>query len=179
MKTNFRYIIISIFVLFLVAAPVSAADYQHSIDLHKMVIHWTVTGDSMNIKLVGKTKGWVAVGFNATRKMKNANIIIGYIKNGKIRISDDFGVASTRHKPDKRLHGKFNISDISGSEKGGVTTLAFTIPLNSGDKNDGVIHPNGNTRVIAALGKRDSFHFGHFFRVQMDVNLASGKYELK
>jgi len=165
--------------LLLSTLPSLASDYQHSIDLKKLQFYWTVDGATLKIKIIGKTKGWVAVGFNATTQMKNANIIIGYVKKGKVKVSDEFGITNTKHKSDKKLKGKSNLKAISGMEKNGVTTLSFTIPLDSGDKYDGIIKPNGNTRVIVATGSRDSFRFGHNFQATLDVNLNSGKYQIK
>jgi len=171
---------ITIVLTFLISSTYAiAAEYQHSIDLKKLQFNWTVSGSSLKIQLIGNTKGWVAVGFNATEQMKNANIIIGYVKKGKVKISDDFGIKPTKHKSDKKLKGKKNLKGVSGSEKKGVTTLSFSIPLNSGDKYDGVIKPNGDTRVIVATGKRDSFRLGHNFQATLDVNLSTGQYKMK
>lgn len=179
MKNRILTILIAIFLLILNNPYAGAADYDHSIDMKKLRFSWSVKGDSLQIQLVGKTKGWVAVGFNATSQMKNANIIIGYVKKGKVKISDDYGTTRTKHKSDKKLKGKKNLKKVSGNESGGVTTLNFTIPLNSGDKYDGVINPDKDTRVIFATGKRDSFRLGHNFQATLDVNLGSGKYRVK
>lgn len=163
----------------LLSTAAMAADFEHSIDLKKLQFFWTVEGDSLRVRLVGKTTGWVAVGFNATSKMRNANIIIGYVKKGKVYISDEYGTSKTQHKSDKRLKGKANIEATSGTEKNGVTTLDFTIPLDSGDKYDGVIDSNAKTRVIVAMGKRDSFKLGHNFHATLDVQLGTGEYQRK
>lgn len=179
MKTKFPAIVSLTIAFLLLSFSAAASDHMHRIDLKKLKFSWTIDGNVIHIQLVGKTKGWVAVGFNATSQMKDANIIIGYVKKGKVKISDDFGVTRTKHKPDKKLSGKSNLKAVSGNEKQGITTLNFTIPLNSGDKNDGVIQPDGNTRVILATGTRDSFRFGHNFHATLDVNLETGRYQRK
>lgn len=157
----------------------AAAEFQHSIDFKKMQLFWTVEKDSLKVRLVGKTKGWLGVGFNPTRQMQNANIIIGYVKRGRLKISDDFGIRRTDHKSDKQLKGKNNLRNTSGSEKRGVTIVNFTIPLDSGDKYDRVIKPDGNTRVIVATGKKDSLKLGHNFQAILDLNLRTGKYRMQ
>jgi DOMON domain len=154
---------------------VMAAEYAHEITEKKITFAWTVNGENIDIKISAKTTGWVAVGFNPSEKMQDANIIIGYVKKNKVVISDDFGSEANIHKKDTKAGGKNNISNKSGSETGGITTLEFTIPLNSGDPKDRVIIPDGNTTVLLAYGAgRDSFLTKHAIRVSKTVNLSTG-----
>jgi len=152
-----------------------SAEYQHSISAEKMTFDWSVEGDKLAIKLSAPTKGWVAVGFNPSKKMKDANIVIGYVKKGNVKIVDHFGTAATQHKGDKKIGGAENVTVVGGSEEGDVTTIEFTIPLNSGDEKDGVIDPNADTTVILAYGTdRDSFRMKHKFNNSIVVNLSTG-----
>ena len=152
-----------------------SAEYQHSISAEKMTFDWSVEGDKLAIKLSAPTKGWVAVGFNPSKKMKDANIIIGYVKKGKVKIVDHFGTAATQHKGDKKIGGAENVTVVGGSEEGDVTTIEFTIPLDSGDAKDSAIDPNADTTVILAYGTdRDSFRMKHKFNNSIVVNLSTG-----
>ena len=152
-----------------------SAEYQHSLTVEKMTFDWSIDGDQLAVKLTAPTKGWVSVGFNPTDKMKDANIIIGYVKNGKVKIVDDFGSGATLHKDDTKIGGTENVTVVGGSEEGDVTTLEFSIPLNSGDEKDGVIDPNADTTVILAYGpERDSFRMKHEFNATVVVNLGTG-----
>ncbi|MBU2646709.1 DOMON domain-containing protein [bacterium] len=169
-------LIISLLLLFSLS-PLSAADFAHTIDVKKVQFQWSVDGENLRIGLSGQTDGWVAIGFNPTQKMKDANIIIGYVKQGKVYISDDFGTAQKKHSADSRLGGKENVSAVSGSEKGGVTSLQFTIPLDSKDIKDTVIDPKKSTVVMLATGRRDSFRLSHNFIAVLDVNLETGTYQ--
>lgn len=160
----------------LVAGGALSADYQHSLDVDKMNFSWSINGDQLAGKVSGPTTGWVAVGFNPSNKMKDANIVIGYVKKGKVTIKDDFGSAATQHKTDKKIGGAENVTTVGGSEEGGVTTIEFTMPLNSGDDKDNVLDPNGDTVVILAYGtERDSFRTKHKYHATLTVNLASGE----
>lgn len=153
-----------------------ASTYQHTLEVEKMSFSWSVNGDQLAVKLSGPTTGWVAVGFNPSRMMKDANIIIGYVKKGKVKIKDEFGTSGTQHKSDTKVGGQDNVTVVGGSEEGGVTTIEFSIPLNSGDKKDGVIDPNADTVVIIAYGtERDSFKTKHTFRDTLKVNLTTGE----
>lgn len=152
-----------------------SAEYQHSLTADKMTFDWSVEADTLAVKLSAPTTGWVAVGFNPSAKMKDANIVIGYVKKGQVKIVDDFGTAATQHKSDTKIGGAENVTVVGGSEEGDVTTIEFTIPLNSGDEKDGVIDPNGDTTVILAYGtERDSFRMKHKFHETLVVNLSTG-----
>lgn len=172
-----RSILLSLLFFLSFTPSIFARDYDHSIQLEKMAFHWNIDGELIHVKVSAKTKGWVGIGFNPQRMMKGANIIIGYVKKGKLKISDEFGVSKRRHRPDKKIGGKSNLTNTAGTEKNGTTELSFTIPLDSGDSKDGTIRPNQNTKVIFAYGSRDSFRSGHKYHTVLSVNLSSGKFE--
>ncbi|MBT4288297.1 MAG: hypothetical protein HOD92_13260 [Deltaproteobacteria bacterium] len=166
-------------VLLSVLAPfiLYAGDYDFAIDMGKLQFEWKVDGSNLNIFLKAKTKGWVGVGFNPKKMMKGANILIGKVKGSKVTIRDDYGSARDKHKSDKKLGGKKNVTNISGSEIAGVTELKFTIPLNSGDSKDTSIDVNKDITMIFAYGNSDSFRLGHKFVKTISVNLSTGKYQ--
>lgn len=160
----------------LLSGTLQAADYQHSLTVDRMTFAWSVTGENLVVKLSAPTTGWVAVGFNPTDMMKDANIIIGFVKDGKVEISDDFGVQPTQHFPDSKRDGADNVTVIGGSESGNTTTLEFSLPLKNGDPNDCVIDPKADTKVMLAYGPdRDSTKLKHQFAKTLTVNLASGQ----
>ncbi len=152
-----------------------ANDYQHSITEGDMTFSWSIDGDTLAAKVSGPTTGWVSVGFNPTKKMKDANIIIGYVKKGKVKITDEYGTAATQHKSDKKVGGADNVTVVGGTEEGNVTTIEFTIPLKSGDEKDTALDPAADTAVILAYGPdKDSFRLKHKKAYKVTVNLGSG-----
>jgi len=163
------------FALFTMVSVAQSTEYQHTLTENNITFAWSIEGDQLAVKLSAKTDSWVAVGFNPTKKMKDANIIIGYVKKGKVKISDEFGTAATQHKGDKKVGGVDHVTVVGGTEEGGVTTIEFTIPLNSGDAKDGVIDPAADTTVILAHGEgRDSFRVKHKVHATLVVNLSTG-----
>ena len=56
-----------------------------------MRFEWKIDGANLHVRLSAKTTGWVAVGFDSTSAMKDANLIIGYVKDGRAVLRDDFG----------------------------------------------------------------------------------------
>ena len=157
------------------ATSVCAADYAHEVKDKNIGFAWTVDGDKLAVKLWAETEGWVGIGFNPSKEMKDANFILGYVKKGEAKIIDEFGDTNTSHKEDDKLGGTSDATLIGGTEEGGVTTIEFTMPLNSGDKNDSAIDVNGDTVVLLAYGAgRDSFKSKHKYRTAPQVNLSTG-----
>ena len=152
-----------------------AADYAHEVKDKKIAFAWSVDGDKLAVKLTAETEGWVGIGFNPASAMKGANFILGYVKNGQVELDDDYGVSESAHKSDTKLDGTSDVSLVGGSEADGVTTIEFTIPLASADKNDTKIDVNGDTTVLLAYGAgRDSFLSKHKYRSALKVNLSTG-----
>ncbi len=170
-----------IFLLLIALATCSMAGqdgFDHKIEVETLTFEWRFAGDSLQVRLSAKTKGWVGIGFNPTKEMKDANFILGYVKKGKVKISDHFGFTSRQHKSDTKLGGKKNVSDVWGEEEGGRTSIGFTIPLNSGDDKDKEIFINKDNLVLLAHGAgRDSLKGKHKFKTALKVNLQTGVYE--
>jgi len=154
---------------------VQGADYDHEVEAKGVTFAWKADGDTLHGKVSAKTKGWVAVGFNPVKKMEGANYIIGYVKDGEVTVADHFGDKATGHSPDEKLGGTSDVTVVGGSEEGKVTTIEFTIPMNSADKYDSVLSADGDTIVLLAYGPdRDSFKPRHKGRAMKTVNLGSG-----
>jgi hypothetical protein len=88
--------------------------------------------------------------------MQDANIIIGYVTNGSLNITDQYGTATTDHQLDTEIGGSNDIADASGSESNGRTELRFRIPLDSGDDADKPLTPGETYTVLLAHGPEDA-----------------------
>ncbi len=160
----------------LLCSTVFAAGYDYQITAQKMTFSWKVDGANLNVKLSAPTKGWVGIGFNPSKEMKDAKYVLGYIKDGKAIISDEFGTGDTKHEAVEDLGGKSDVTLVGGSEEGGVTTLEFILPLVAQDTKGGKIDPAADTVVLLAYGPdHDGFKMKHKFRTKLTVNLATGK----
>ena len=172
-----RTITVLVCCLIFICGAVSAqgAEYDHELEAKGATFAWKVDGETLHAKVSAKTEGWVAVGFNPSKLMKDANFILGYVKDGEVTVVDHFGDKSTGHSPDEKLGGTSDVTVVGGSEEGGVTTIEFTIPMNSSDKYDSVLSADGDTVVLLAYGPdRDSFKPRHKSRVEKIVNLGTG-----
>ncbi|MFH0780333.1 MAG: DOMON domain-containing protein [Pseudomonadota bacterium] len=152
-----------------------AAQYDHEVKDKKISFAWKVDGDKLAVKLAAETDGWVGIGFNPSKDMKDANFILGYVKDGETKLSDDFGDSETSHVPDEKLSGTSDVTLVGGTEAGGMTTVEFTIPLKSADKNDSTLNANGDNVILLAYGGgRDSFKTKHTYRTALKINFGTG-----
>ncbi len=131
----------------------------------------SIEGDRLMITLSAPTAGWIAIGFQPTSMMKDANIIIGAVEDGKLIVEDHFGNSAFAHRPDTELGGSRDVEAGSGSEEGGETTFTFAIPLDSGDSYDNVLRSGETIKIILAYGKSDSFKAKHRYRLSAELTV--------
>lgn len=153
------------------AVPV--LDGFKSADAAGVNLQWQVDGDMLHVQVAAMTTGWVAVGFDPSSRMADANIIIGYVANGELTISDDYGVGPTRHAPDTANGGTMDVTNATGEERDGGTLIRFTIPLDSGDAWDRPLVPGESYRIILAHGPNgaDNLRTRHSSRGGVTVEL--------
>jgi hypothetical protein len=151
--------------------------YSRGFALRDMRFLWTLNEDSLDVKLVAKTTGWVGIGFNPDEpeNMKAASFIIGFVRGGKAEAADHYGTELKKHKDDEQIGGKSDFSNFSGSEENGQTELSFTVPLDSGDPMDKPISAQGDNTILLAYGKSDRIVLKHKFRSILKVNLSTGE----
>jgi hypothetical protein len=153
-----------------------ASDYAHKLEVKDMTVSWTLDGDQIQMELSAKTTGWVSIGIDPEDAMGGGDIIIGAVKNGKVRIEDHFADRKRGHSPDEKLGGTNQVIDPAGGEQDGVTTISFTRQMNVSEEWDKPIQTSGKTRVMIAYGSgRDSFIATHQYRVVYDIDFATGE----
>ena len=157
----------------------TSEDFEHKIDLKNMEFEWKLVNDTIKVRLAAKTTGWVGIGFNPSKEMKDANFIIGYVKGGKAKVTDHYGTTNRQHQKDQKLGGERNVTEISGQEQNGITEIRFTIPLNSNDaKDQPILVDQQNTILLAHGAGRDSFRAKHEFRSKLTVDLKTGQFTI-
>ncbi|MCP4672702.1 MAG: DOMON domain-containing protein [Desulfobacula sp.] len=171
------------FTLFIVIYLLAAAfnlwsmEYQHTLKAKDMVFSWAIDNDQIHVELSAKTTGWVGIGFNPEKSMLDANIIIGAVKKGRVKIEDHFGNRKKGHTSDTKKGGTNHVKNPAGTEADGITTISFTFPLNSGEKQfDASIKADGTDLIMLAYGAgRDSFNSRHPFKAVYRINLKTGE----
>ena len=154
---------------------ISAGEYAHSASAGRMTVHWINDGSFLYIALQARTSGWLSIGFDPDRTHRGADIIIGAVSNGQAVLLDSYGTSErgTYHTADTELGGEDNIAAFGGTSSGGVTTIEFQLPLDSGDGYDKVLQPGTTVPVILAYGVSSdltSMHsFATFGELALDV----------
>jgi hypothetical protein len=127
--------------------------------------------DTLSCGLVGRCEGWIAVGFNPTLMMQDADIILGYVSNEEETVLDAYATGPTGpHPVDTELGGTYDISVTGGTESNGITTIEFSRLLNTGDQYDAIVDPGEDLKIIWALADSDIPDMRH--------NIARGTAEI-
>jgi len=135
---------------------ISSAEYTNSKTFGDYEIHWTNDIDYIFVAIRCKTSGWVAVGFKPERRMKNADMVYGFVEQGKVSIFDMFSTGDFGpHPPDVEQGGSDDILEFAGAEEDGFTTIEFKRSLDTGDSKDQILTSGGNA-ILWACGSGDS-----------------------
>lgn len=132
-----------------------------------------VSGNNVRVFVEAPTTGWIATGFDPTNMMKDANIIIGYVRDGDPVIRDDFGLSIISHGPDSSVGGTDDVELVEWDESEGRTSFLFEIPLSTGTPGDRPLVPGRSYRVIWAFAPngRDNFTAPHLRRGSIEITL--------
>lgn len=150
-----------------------AAPYE-GVSRDGVTLTWEYTEDVVSFTMSAPSSGWVAVGFDASSAMLDGDIIIGFVLDGELFISDQWGDGYTSHSADTELGGSYDILSAEGSESDGVTSISFTRPISTSDDYDHVLEQGTSHKVLLAYGPQgsDSFEGRHewveTFQVELD-----------
>jgi hypothetical protein len=135
---------------------ISNDEYSGYKDMEGVEIYWANDRENAYIAIKAKTQGFVAIGLQPGRTMKDADMIFGFIEGRDVAIYDMFSTGNFGpHKPDIELGGTDDILDFNGNESGGYTIIEFSRKLSTGDKYD-INLQTGINKLIWAIGKSDN-----------------------
>lgn len=140
---------------------INPEEYSFSFKYKQLTLYLNRTIDRLYVGVIAETKGWIAVGFNTTPVMNNAEILIGFVKDGKITVR--------KQKVTGRKHEDFDLPYIVSNamiEDSKKTTLeAEIIPAH-------IIKPGQKVlNVILAFGADDDITKYHKLRTGVTINL--------
>ncbi|UCE36149.1 MAG: hypothetical protein JSW00_11420 [Thermoplasmata archaeon] len=164
---------------------IESGEYEFSASFSggEFVIHWRVENDTIIMAMEGKTTGWVAIGIEPSDKMKDADMIFGWVSDsGVASVLDCFSTGTFGpHPPDTELGGTSDILCYGGTESGGKTIIEFKRLLSTGDSKDKDIPSEGEITIIWATGPDDDFESQHGGssdnRGYGKVDIGTGEYE--
>jgi len=150
---------------------IKVREYRGSNNYGDYTIHWRSDEQYIYIGMNAKTNGWIAMAVQPGSRMKDADMIFGFVKEGKVEVYDLYSTGNFGpHSLDTELGGADNILEYSGKEEGGFTTIEFKRPLNTDDEFDIPIS-KGINKIIWAYGSSDSLTVKHSTRGYGEINL--------
>ena len=115
-------------------------------------VSWKNDADFLYLGLNGSTDGWLAIGFEPLEWMKDADIILAYIDNGKAVVLDEYCTGNYGpHIEDTMLGGTDDIIESGGSKMDGRTIIELKRKLSTGDRFDKAFAPGQAVSIIWAL----------------------------
>ncbi len=118
-------------------------------------INWRTDDQYIYAGIKVKTIGWIGLGIKPDSKMENADIILGFVKDGQTTIYDMFSTGREGPHPlDTQLGGTDDILEFGGDELDGYTTIEFKRALNTGDTYDKPLSAGVN-KIIWSYGAAD------------------------
>jgi hypothetical protein len=141
-------------------------------------VDWLVAENELKLKVKAQTNGWVGIGFNASKGMKDAWFVLGSLKDGKVTVSEDHGTTETAHRSVADLGGTASVQNVSGSNANNETEIRFSMPLVPPGSLDKPIVTDADMNVLLAYGDTIALQQIHKFRAKLKVNLSSGKYTI-
>jgi len=140
-------------------------DLMVTYDSARYEVYWTFENNQMYMAVSALTTGWVAIGFDPTDRMKDADMVYGWVTAQGAIVLDLYATGvNGPHPEDTSMGGTYDLLEATGREASGWTTLEFRRNLNTGDTYDNVIPTTGTIPIIWAVGPVDDFTTQHIRR---------------
>jgi len=123
-------------------------------------LYWRIKGGNIYFGLHSPKKGWVAVGLGGKKAMQDADIYMGYVKNGKTYFKEEWGNTPYSHVPLSSLGEKSVVEKYAGSITPSGVDIEFVRPLKVNEKHVKSI-VNKKMRVIFAFSSAKDFTTYH------------------
>ena len=134
-------------------------------------IYWRSDGEYICIGMKARTSGWVAMAIQPGKRMKDADMVFGFIKDGEVTVYDLFSTGDFGpHPPDTELGGTNDILDFGGKEESDYTVIEFKRALDTTEEYDNKLS-GGRNQIIWAYGSADELTLKHSKRGYGEINL--------
>ncbi|RQW81223.1 MAG: DUF2202 domain-containing protein [Methanothrix sp.] len=141
---------------------VSPNEYARSMTLHGassngysggiLEISWKNDAESLYMALNGSGGGWISIGFEPSEWMKDADIIMGSVQNGRATVLDEYCTGNYGpHENDTNLGGTYDIEQFGGSASGQNTVIEFNRRMNTTDRFDKAFTRGQAVSIIWAI----------------------------
>ena len=150
----------------------------------RYTVHWRVDHNVVTFALKVKTTNWVAIGLDPVKKMKYADMYIGWVDEEGAHLLDSWSLVEegARHYPDVDQGGTDDLLAFAGAETGGFTTLEWCRYMDTTDEYDNPVPYQGELEIILAYGRSDDptdMHSGETDgKLELDATEPAGDRDL-
>jgi len=143
---------------------IKTGEYSGSNTFGDYSIFWRSDTQYIYIGMTAKTNGWVSIALASGQGMKDADMLMGFVTDGKATVKDLYCTDNLgTHPEDTTTGGSYDVLASGGKEEGGLTTIEFKRLLNTGDSRDRAFLPGVNN-ILWAYGSSDSTGLKHVNR---------------
>ncbi|MEX1364909.1 MAG: DOMON domain-containing protein [Nannocystaceae bacterium] len=135
-----------------------------------MIFDWRVEGRSLRGRMQAPTTGWVTVGFNPEDSLAGSKLVMGYVAGDEVVVEEHIA-DPPNHRPKTQLGGHHAVSEVSGAERDGTTTIEFLLELDSGDPVDVVLRPGSRYHLTMAWSHEDDLYHHSARRTSVEIVL--------
>jgi outer membrane protein assembly factor BamB len=153
---------------------ISEGEYSKNLTLSggKFTVYWKNDAEDIYMALMGWTAGFVAIGFEPTQAMKDADMVMGWISGGNATVLDLYSTGTYGpHPPDENLGGRNDILEYGGSESNNRTVIEFERKMDTGDQYDTSFQPGQTINIIWSMSGSDSLAVRHTVRGESMLTL--------
>jgi len=146
---------------------ISPGEYAKNLTLAngRYAVHWKNDAEDLYMALEGRTDGFVAIGFEPTQAMMDADMVMGWVSGGEATVLDLYstGVYGP-HPADESLGGRDDIFESGGTESGDWTVIEFRRKMDTGDQFDKSFQPGRTIDIIWSMSSSDTLSVRHDVR---------------
>ncbi len=138
-------------------------EYSHTLRLYsaarqgytggEMWLSWKIDDEHIYMALNGSSRGWLAIGFEPSEWMKDADIILGFVGTNA-KVLDEYSTGNYGpHIDDLMLGGTDDILEYGGKGYEKYTIIEFKRRLDTGDRFDKILQPGKKISIIWAISE--------------------------
>lgn len=143
---------------------ISNGEYKKNLSLSNggYALYWKNDAEYLYMALVGLANGFVAIGFEPTQAMKDADMVMGWVSNGNATVLDLYSTGIYGpHPRDEDLGGRDDILEFGGTESNNRTVIEFKRKMDTGDRFDKAFQPGQTVNIIWSMSATDALEVRH------------------
>lgn len=146
-------------------------DPPSQIEVNGMRVVWEIAGKSIDFELSAPTRGWLAIGFNASEDLEGTYLVMSCVEAGKVKVVEHKTLAPGDYRPITDLGGKASVEILGGNEQGNASQVHFRIPQQVSDGFHKSLLPGSKWRLLVAYSREDDFKHHSMMRTNIAITL--------